>query len=161
MSFSLPDQARLDLHARGNALLRQLELMRGVAKQRGEIESLDAEAQLALRRSGDLLLANLDALRQELVTPVPRNRRFVWVSIAACVAGLMACSSFCVGYHAVRNREMIGKHDQLAADSSAVVQVEAEAGDPLAAPIAPVPEPTSGLLLLSGAMLFLRRRRSS
>ena len=150
----IPSEARIALRRRGDLLLRQLESMRREKdeEKNATIEPLDPQAELALRRCGDSLLSDLADRRAELA-PVPERRRW-HRSWAAVAAGLVA---------------MVGLAWWLArvpAPPPAVEHPVAVAGEdrpegehPYYLPAAPaIPEPSSTLLALAGAVVLIVRR---
>jgi hypothetical protein len=152
----LSEEARVALRCRGDSLLGELESMRKSEAGDIEIRALDPQAGLALRQNGDGLLADLAAQRAELVLPssgekrVSKRRR--WLAIAAGLLGFAGASALL---------DTAFSPTQPPAPAVAVVPDAAQGGDPFGQPLATpaIPEPSSVLLTLAGAIVLLGRRR--
>ncbi len=153
----LPEEAAAALQNSGARLLAQLGVMRagaGADPDLGaELEPLDPQAELSLRRSGDAFLEQLDAQREEVVAADAEpektsTTRWIWrrgAGIAAVLAGLLAAAQF----NATPPEESIKTKPKLS-----VNQPEGEAP-----PNMVVPEPSSALLGIVGGIFLLYRRR--
>jgi len=125
--------------------------MRAEESARMEIRPLDPQAQLALRRRGDGMLADL-AVRRAALSPAVRERPATRKSWLAIAAGLVAIGT--------------GSWLLAGAFSPAPPALPPVAGNDLGGPgefghpLTPaIPEPSSALLALAGAVVLLGRRR--
>jgi hypothetical protein len=150
----IPKEARIALRRRGDLLLRQLESMRREedGKKNATIEPLDPQAELALRRCGDSLLSDLADRRAEL-TPVSERRHW-HRSWAAVAAGLVAMVGLAWWLARVPAPPPAVEHPVAITDEDSP-----EGENPYYLPAAPaIPEPSSTLLALAGAVVLIVRR---
>jgi hypothetical protein len=146
----LPEAARAALHRHGEKFLGQLDAMREEGAERIEIEPLDPQAGLALRQRGDGFLDELAQQRAQHRQLAHRDRRR-WLSIAAALIGIGAGAWLLGETFAPK---LPPAQTAAAAQPSGKPDIPMQ---PITSP--PIPEPSSALLALAGALVLIVQRR--